>query len=343
MAFSQAYWIRRMERQLYQAEQLAFHYEVNLLSQFQIAKRDITKMLRELATSANGTIYSQAYLKQAFKLDLRTTSSVDLAKLFPDYQKVTVGNVSYLVKGEQSIKVTRQLLLDKQLDYSIKRLRDYETTKMGGVLSDVYAEAYYRTIYDFQTGIGYAFDFTVLDQNAIRVAVNTKWFESKNFSDRIWVNKAVMEKEVKNVIQQGIIRGEDIQKMVLDVEGRLNVGYSSAARLVRTETNHIYNQAAVDSYAEGGVDKYRFVATLDKRTSQICRELDGKVFDVDSARPGINEPPMHPYCRSTTIPEIPGNKLDKRAARDNSGKTITVPANTTYDKWYSTYVEERED
>jgi len=38
--------------------------------------------------------------------------------------------------------------------------------------------------------------------------------------------------------------------------------------------------------------------------------FNGKVFKIKDMTPGINAPPMHPWCRSTTVPQM-GNWRDK--------------------------------
>lgn len=43
---------------------------------------------------------------------------------------------------------------------------------------------------------------------------------------------------------------------------------------------------------------------MDSRTRKICNELDGKKFKVKDRQAGTNYPPMHPFCRSTTIAVI---------------------------------------
>ncbi len=56
--------------------------------------------------------------------------------------------------------------------------------------------------------------------------------------------------------------------------------------------------------------EYKYVAKIDKKTSKICHSLNGKVFKIKDMVPGINAPPMHPWCRSTTVPHL-GNWRDK--------------------------------
>ena len=95
------------------------------------------------------------------------------------------------------------------------------------------------------------------------------------------------------------------------------------------------------SYNEIGIKKYKYVATLDSRTSELCRELDGKEFEVSKAQTGVNYPPMHPRCRSTTISVI--DKTDysrlKRSARDENGEIQYVPKSMTYKEWKHKYVD----
>ncbi|MEG2348630.1 MAG: minor capsid protein, partial [Clostridia bacterium] len=52
--------------------------------------------------------------------------------------------------------------------------------------------------------------------------------------------------------------------------------------------------AELQSYKDDGIIYYRYSAYLDNRTSEICKNLNGKVFKVESARTGNNYPPMHP-------------------------------------------------
>ena len=117
---------------------------------------------------------------------------------------------------------------------------------------------------------------------------------------------------------------------------------SKARRLVRTESCYISNQMEMQSYKECGIEKYQYLATLDLRTSETCRALDGKIFLVSEQQVGKNCPPMHPWCRSTTIAYISADVMAdmKRRARDPvTGKLYEVPGDMNYQEWYAKYVE----
>ena len=84
---------------------------------------------------------------------------------------------------------------------------------------------------------------------------------------------------------------------------------------------------------------FRFIATLDRRTSATCRAHDGHVYPIDEASIGGNVPPLHPNCRSTISGSLkdyvePGNT---RTARDDKGKTVLVPQGMTYPEWKSVF------
>ena len=130
-------------------------------------------------------------------------------------------------------------------------------------------------------------------------------YAGKMFSDRIWDNKDALVKYIQQDLTVGIIRGDSIQKMARQLKKDLKVLYYQAERLVRTETNYAMNQAHLKGYKDSGVvEKYEFLAAHDKRTSKLCRDLDGETFELSKAVVGENYPPMHPNCRSTVVPVL---------------------------------------
>ena len=121
----------------------------------------------------------------------------------------------------------------------------------------------------------------------------------------------------------------------------MKTGLSVAKTLVRTEVTNTLNQATKLGYKESGVVKqYQYLATLDDRTSEICEALDGEVFDVDKSVTGLNYPPKHVNCRSTTIPYFDTtSKGLTRIARDLGGNTFTVPSDMDVKSFRQIYVD----
>lgn len=202
-------------------------------------------------------------------------------------------------------------------------------------------QSYYRTLWNAQTGTGLGFSFTLIPRRAIEKTLAHNW-SGKHYSERVWDNTELTAEKAKEILQAGLLSGRSVQRMSRDLaEGRQSGAYA-AARLIRTENNYFHNQGTAAAYEEIGLKRYRFLATLDLRTSKLCRELDRKVFPTAEAVVGENYPPMHPNCRSTTCPEL-GDKdysrLQRRARDPVTGKPILVPADMTYNEWYDKYVK----
>lgn len=232
-------------------------------------------------------------------------------------------------------RIARLQKLSENLEDKCKLLYKVEVQKASGTFRNTIKEAYYRTTFDLQKGIGLAYSFSDVDEKRINQILANKW-SGQHYSRRIWGDTQKLAETVKQELLVGFMTGRSDKKVAKNIEERFAVGSYEARRLVRTESCYIANQAEMEAYREADIEKYRFVATLDNRTSEICQSLDGKVFEVDKNAPGVNCPPMHPFCRSTTVAEFDEEimaSLQRRARDPETGQTYTVPANMTYKEW----------
>lgn len=231
--------------------------------------------------------------------------------------------------------------LQHQLDQTMREVYKQEKARTTSHYVDLANEAYYRSIFDIQQRTGLGFSFSAIDPAVIDRIINSKW-SGANYSKRIWNNTQALAQDLKEELLVNLVTGRPDREVAEIIANKYAQGASNARRLVRTESCNLANQMEMRSYEECGIDKYRYVATLDLKTSAVCRKLDGKVFPVSEQQPGVNCPPMHPWCRSTTICLIDGIDMAnmKRRARDPvTGKTYTVPADMTYQQWYEKNVK----
>ena len=206
---------------------------------------------------------------------------------------------------------------------------------------DLANEAYYKSIFDIQQRVGLGFSFAVIDHKAIDRVINSKWSGS-NYSDRIWHNTRALAQDLKQELLINMVTGRTDSEVADIISNKYAQGASNARRLVRTESCNLANQMEMQSYEDCGIETYIYVATLDLKTSTVCRKLDGKRFKVSEQQPGFNCPPMHPWCRSTTICDISDDELSqmqRRARNPATGRAETVPANMTYEQWHNKYVK----
>ena len=208
-------------------------------------------------------------------------------------------------------------------------------------LRNIIPEAYYHTIFDVAQGAGEQPVFSAVNTRLIDKIVNDQW-SGKNYSQRIWWNTSKLSEDVQQLLTTAAMSGESIYKTSRRLSERFGESMNNSVRLIRTETTYACNQAEMASYKSLDIDRYKFVATLDTRTSTICQKLDGKVFATKDAQAGKNLPSMHPNCRSTTIPYFEDGMPEIRAARDKDGNRIKVPADMTYPEWYEKYIKPSE-
>lgn len=215
-------------------------------------------------------------------------------------------------------------------------------------LIDIYEQNYYRRTFDIQQFTGEYYDFSRLSSRRVRTAISEPW-NGKNYSERVWNNTFETAEKLRDVVVSGIMSGQSYKTMESSFLAVMGEDSDSgarfkASRLIRTEVNYISGKATGKAYEEAGIEEYTYIATLDIHTCKgcgnkerkSCAELDGKHFKVSEAKVGVNKHPMHPFCRCTDCPYIPGRKT-VRAARDENGKSIQVPGDMSYDEWYEKY------
>ena len=153
--------------------------------------------------------------------------------------------------------------------------------------------------------------FNSVTKHMVDEVLEQKWYSS-NYSDRIWNNKDRLQNALDEILDKGLIQGHSMQKMAREFRDATATSLFNATRLIRTESAYYHGQVTLREYEELGVTKYKFTAKLDHRTSKICRKHDDKVYLVSEAKVGVNYPPMHPHCRSTTVPVIEEDNKEEK-------------------------------
>ena len=241
-----------------------------------------------------------------------------------------------------SFRMKRLERLSDDLDRMRESIYHSEKTGSDAFYSDLMKDSYYKATFDLQQQTGLAYGFSGLPESEIKHLQSFSWVgDGSTYSTDIWKNTGKLTSSIKDELLMSLMTGRDIRETAQAIAERFNVGQNDARRLVRTESAFFHNQMELLSYEEADIEKYIFVAVLDKRTSRICQEYDNQVYDRDKAAPGVNCPPMHPWCRSTTVgydEDADYSKLKRRARNPETGKTELVPADMTYKEWYSKYV-----
>lgn len=239
--------------------------------------------------------------------------------------------------GAYAARMSRWEDVQASLDDVMQRVYRYEQQVSSECYRGVVQQSYLDTIAGVQEQVGFSFSFAEINPEEIDTVMNTP-FLGRNYSQRIWNNTQAVADSVREEMLVGVMTGKSQRDMARDITERFGVGASNARRLVRTEAAFVSGEAQAKAYEECGADKYEFVATLDLRTSEVCQELDGQIFELKDKQVGVNYPPMHPYCRSTTIihidDEVEQGLEGRRIARNPvTGRNEYVDASTTYEEW----------
>jgi len=239
------------------------------------------------------------------------------------YAKHAVDGVLEVSKAK---RVALLKALDKEILKEAKKLSNLDIKITTDILIDTYSDSYYKTLYTLDKGVKINANFALLNKKAIEKVV-TKEFEGELFSDRIWKNKVLLTQRLKKNIENGVIEGKSVDKLARDIKNTFGTSAYESKRLINTELARVVSEASDEAYKESNVVKrVMYNATLDDSTSEICEELDGNEYDVDSNYPN---PPQHPNCRCCLIPVIDNWSPTKRL--DNISKeTINYK---TYSNW----------
>ena len=337
---SDKYWAKRKARETYEMTKDVDKVGDELASAYAQASAEIEKEARRLVRRFQ--LKHHLTEREAERLIASVKSPEDIKALIAELAKnpQNADIVQQLESQAFGARLNRLTTIQQSIDGLTLGLLGQNQIKFAEVLTDVARGAYYREVFAMQKRANAVYGFNPLDADRIMDIMGRRW-SGRNYSDRLWDNTEALAADVKKELVVGLLTGKSTFKMSKDIERKFHSGASATRRLLRTESNYVANQMAAEAYKDAGIDKYIYVAILDMRTSLICQDMDGKTYNVADAQAGYNYPPMHPWCRSTTIAWMPEQilkKLQRSAINPRTGERIKVPANMTYKEWYNKYV-----
>lgn len=340
---SNNYWTKRFEEEEKQRNISNKAYAKEIEKQYKIAenkiKSDIEKWYIRIADN------NQISLADAKKI-LTKDELKEFKWTLAEYtQKAKSGAwKKELENASARIHIKRLEALQLQVQNSIETLRNKENEMLEDYLIKNYEDTYYHSLYEISKGLNLKTSFATLDRNKINQVIGKPWLkDGKTFSDRIWQDKEQLINTLRTKITQSFITGstldeavEDISKFVSD---KIKNKEYVARRLLETESAAYASKAQIEAFKSIDVEKYEIVATLDLHTSEICQEMDGKVFKLSDQEVGVTVPPFHTHCRTVIAPYFDDEPA--RASRDENGEYKEVKY-MNYKEWKDQYVKKDE-
>lgn len=253
--------------------------------------------------------------------------------------------IKELENASTKVHIDKLNSIKVQIQNELEYLYDKENKGIEKLLKQQYEDTYYKSAHEIQKGLNQFKQIQKINTEEIQKIISKPWTtDNQTFSDRIWKHKDDLLNTLQKELTQAMIRGDNIHKIINKVEKDFNISKRKASRLVMTEAAFFSSAGQKDCFNSLNVKQYEIVATLDNRTSEICQDLDGKVFDMKDYEIGATAPPFHCYCRSVTAPYFNDEftQEEKRAYRDEEGKTIYVDSKIKYKDWYNKYVDKEE-
>lgn len=343
-AKSQIYWQKRSEERLLDLLDKSDLVAMKLDRYYSVAVKDIKKSIESL----------YARFEKDNKVD--KNKALELIK-GDEYKEWRFSMEEYLEKikatGDEALllelntlamrkRINRLEALEAEILAHSAILADVENENIGDFLEKGLEDSYYKSIYDEylqkdpKTLELMANNHIKLSKESVNKVLTLPW-SGDNYSSNIWKNSYFIAKKTQSLVAKNIIAGKSIDSLTKEFTKVYGDSYrSNVRRLLRTETAYVKSQADVEMYKTLEVEEYEILATLDKRTSAICQEKDGLHYKVDEIAVGVNYPPFHPNCRTTTIKYNPDTEGRTRLAKDKDGKNVKVPFDMKYEerkKW----------
>ena len=321
--------------------------------------RELRKIYDTEAEKIQDSIYSQLLKLQEEAGEISLAEAKKLLndrekKIFKDslddFIKKATGKINVDTERELNIisrrvRISRLQAMEVELKKTVAGLMSREEKGLFAHLGGTYEKRYYKELYELQRITGYK-SVQSVNKSELNTLIKNPWTsDGQEFSERIWGRGEKLTTSLRDNLIRDIARGSNPKESARNIQRLFDVSKASASRLVFTETAAVNAKATQDSYEKLGVKQYQILATLDLKTSDICRSMDSKIFDYKDYKIGITAPPFHPNCRSDTVPYF-GDEFEKeidqgigRMARDpKTGKSEPVE-NLSYEDWYKKYVD----
>lgn len=259
-----------------------------------------------------------------------------LASLYKSCQKQILADVAETVAKVQKeggtwsyanqSALTRSRGLFEQIQQELTKLGQAEEITFREGLGNIYTDQFLRQVYTLGQTITVNANFNRLNPALVRKTLDYPW-SGAMFSDRIWLDKEQLGKNLRLGLTQSMILGEDMAHISQRINKNIDTSEYNAMRLARTETKRVTYVAHDDVMADCGVEKvkYRCANGGDSRTCKVCFQYNNEVFERGT-EPQL---PIHPNCRCLYVAEV------EDTFKDNELNELTqsVRGAENFEKW----------
>lgn len=328
------------------AEKAAAEYMIESTARSEVTTKELEKIYKSTSDYTMRQV-KNLINRTAGKGIVSETKAAELLKKLKD-----PGDIPALIRELKKVginpedlkRIERELgrfgVLDMRIMQRIEQLSGITTAGTTRLLEGILPETYLHTVYETALESGLALYASPPPASQIKRLIENP-FLGRTIYEKVLERNKLLRENIKKEIITSVLTGRSNYKTAQEISHRYRVGLYDARRIIRTEMTAAQGEMRLQAYEDYDVEKYVYVAVLDLRTSEQCRELDGNIYPVDKAEQGWNYPPMHPWCRSTTISFVDEETLKrlKRKARNPiTGEIQELKPGMNYKEWYIEYV-----
>ena len=262
-----------------------------------------------------------------------------LQKAYEEAQKSIIADVTETFAKVQEVggvwsyanqsALTRSRGLFDQINTEIAKLGGKENALFNQFLTHEYTEQFTRALFTLGQTMSLKGEgaFAMLNPRLVQATLNYPW-SGAMFSDRLWLDKERLTKNLRWGLTQSMILGEGIPQITKRIKNGINTSRYNAERIARTETKRVSYTSQADAWKTQNIQEVKYMTAGNGTESNICAvcwDDHGKVF-ILGEEPSL---PRHPNCRCWYVPHVP----DTYKPGELNELTNSVRGAENYEKW----------
>ena len=244
----------------------------------------------------------QQQVLNVYKRELAQEQKYDgqFEKLMEKYADIIYGKITRITKGKD---ITNTQLYGKD-----KLLLSFSNA-FDSVLKDFYKELnisgkLYQATQAINSDLRKSLNVDIPDdKDTVKKQVEGKNpIDNLTLSQRLQKSREELYNKLMKIVVVNVAQKKPFYTMAEDIETAIRSLFWANGRVMATEMNRVLNENLVSIYISLGIKNVMFSAILDSRTSWVCSLNHEKVFPISELITGVNQPPLHPHCRSILLP-----------------------------------------
>ena len=210
----------------------------------------------------------------------------ELEKIYKQALNDINDKIKILQASDMQSKIYQRMyqeVLRNQIEEILNALHNKEYSKIEDYLEECYRDGYIGALYDIQ---GQNVPLIMpIDQEQVVKALQLDSKISEGLYERLGEDVTSLKKTVAEEISRGIASNLSFADIARNISNVSKTGYSNAKRIVLTEGHRIQNASALDcarAAKKRGANCVKvWDSTLDGKTRDIHRQLDGQMRDIE--------------------------------------------------------------